>query len=163
MEYPSRFSARVVLGRFVVAAAITCCAGASKAQAQECKVAIVTPHAGDHVGATGDVAGTAKIPDRSFLWIMAHRSDLKRQWWPQGGGPLDLSGAEWHVSVYYGKERDIGKDFEIAAVVVGADENERLKRWVEEAPVNDYPPTSFPNPVSGCVPQRTTVVKTSHD
>jgi hypothetical protein len=106
------------------------------------------------------VEGTANIPTKGFLWVLAHKKGLAG-WWPQGGGPVTTNG-RWEVNVFYGQARDNGSSFEVVAVIVDNDTNNRLKRWVDEAPGKGYAPTLFPSSFSGCPKAQITVVKVSH-
>ena len=131
------------------------------AQEEKCQVAISAPKEGANVGEVGTAEGTAAIPTRGFLWILAHKAGLNG-WWPQGDGHADIRSGQWEVSVHYGQARDIGSKFEVAAVVVDRDDNNRLERWVEDAPGKGYPPTTFPNSLAGCPIKKAAVIKTSH-
>lgn len=129
---------------------------AQVAEAQQCKVEMISPKAGDKVKGDGLVKGTASIPANAFLWVLAHREGLQG-WWPQGGGPARVINGEWKVLVVYGKSGELGT-FEVAVVVVDARTNEDLKKWVHEAPHTGYSPTEFPNTIEGC-PIRLVVVE----
>jgi hypothetical protein len=142
-------------------------AGAPPAVAQnatKCEVKITTPQPGDKVGKSGRVRGTAKIPNGTYLWVLAHMKDLVAEWWPQGGRPAVIDPDEgWVIITGYGAAEDVNQQFEVAAVVVDANTNTRLRAWVEECKKrNDYPPIEFPDAVSGCVPVKVVVNKTSH-
>jgi hypothetical protein len=115
------------------------------------------------VGETGTAKGTAvNIPKNAFLWILVHREgDLRNQWWPQGAPiSVDKSG-RWKVDVYYGgKGMNVGRKFDMVAVLVTGPNNDRLKKWVETAPQKGSVPIPMPNTVEGCSPYNpVTVVK----
>jgi len=131
----------------------------SEAKIPECSVEIVSPKAGAKVRRDSLVSGSAKIPTNGYLWVLAHKKGVK-QWWPQGGGEVEIQDGKWDVLVKFGKEgaQEVGV-FEIAAVVVDKQTNEDLKRWVEDAPKNGYLPTSFPNAFQGCPIVRLSVDK----
>lgn len=146
----------------VACVALTSAVGVVKAQ--KCDIVITAPRQGDRVGATGVVEGkSTKLPSDGHLWVLAHWKGLN-SWWPQGEGPATIdSDGHWEVSVYYGEARDIGSTFEVAAVVVGDQDNAQLKRWVAEAPAKHYPGRGFPNAYEGCPIRKVIVLKTSHD
>jgi hypothetical protein len=124
-----------------------------------CSVTITSPKEGEPVGPDGDVSGTAAIPVDKFLWVFAHRKGLQN-WWPQGGGPASVIQGSWHVAVTYGLQRDIGRDFEIAATLVDGEANAKLKAWFERADrTGTYPPVPFPSAAVGCPIVRITVRK----
>lgn len=140
---------------------------APPAGAQEpgaCKVEITTPKPGDQVGESGKVRGTARIPDGTHLWVLAHMKDLVAEWWPQGGRAAVVEpNGEWVIVTGYGLARDIGEAFEVAAVVVDANTHHRLLNWVNRAKeTGDYPPIEFPTPLDECVPVKVVVEKVSH-
>ena len=133
--------------------------GQTKPSTSNCMVEIVAPHPGDHVSETGQVSGTATIPSEDYLWVLAHKAGLNG-WWPQGGGSRDISEGKWQATVFYGQPRDVGSNFEIVAVVVDDNNNTKLQQWVKDAPNSGYPPTEFPNTVTGCSTPKVIVAKT---
>lgn len=125
-----------------------------------CVVTISSPTPGQTVGSDGDVVGTATIPPGQYLWILAHRTGLQK-WWPESGGAASVNSGPWQAAVTYGEPRDIGHDFEVAAIVVESNENARLVAWVEKADqTGAYPPVSFPAVTGACPVTRVTVRKT---
>jgi hypothetical protein len=130
-------------------------------RAQQCDITITAPKPGDEVGATGTVEGKATIPEKGHLWILAHMTGLG-DWWPQGQGPATVTDGAWEVTAYFGQAQDVGKKFEVAAAVVGDADNQKLIKWVAEAPGKGYPGTRFPNTVAGCPIRKVTVLKTGH-
>lgn len=135
----------------------------AQAQPGTCDVKINTPRPGDGVGSEGRVRGTATVPPGTFLWVLAHMKDLVAEWWPQGGRAAVIEGDKtWVIVVGYGQPRDIGEDFEVAAVVVDANTNKDLQIWFAEAKkTKSYEPIPFPSSVGGCVPVKVTVKKKS--
>lgn len=153
-----------LLKNLSVVAAVGCLfpttAGSQEASSNSCSVSVNSPRDGETVGASGDVSGVATIPASDYLWVLAHRKGLVN-WWPQGDGPASIDNGAWQVAVTYGVDRDVGRDFEIAVITVGADANARLKEWVDRAArTGNYTPTGFPTTVAGCQIARVTVRKT---
>ena len=108
-------------------------------------VNIAAPGEGDCVGACGRVSGTATLPKDARLWVLVHRTDVPG-WWPQGGGPVQVSGDDWTVEVTYGGPGDAGHTFEIAAVVVRAAVSEHWMQWVRAVKETGiYPPVPLPS------------------
>lgn len=106
-------------------------------------VNIAAPGAGDCVGASGKVSGTATLPEDAHLWVLVHRKDVSG-WWPQGGGPVQVSGDDWTVEVKYGEPGDAGHTFEIAAAVVRPVVHERWLQWVRSVRETGMsPPVQF--------------------
>lgn len=106
---------------------------------------IIAPEAGARVAASGEVTGTAEVPNDAHLWVLVHRKDVAG-WWPQGGGPVPVSNGAWHVEVKYGDPSDAGHVFEIAAAAVPIAVHERWLQWVHS--VNEtgmYPPLQLPS------------------
>lgn len=162
---------RMLTAAAVAAAALLALAGVPAAPAAEapaapaaCTVEITTPKPGDQVGRSGKVRGTARIPSGTHLWVLAHMKDLVLEWWPQGGRPAVVEGeGEWVIIAGYGVPDDVGELFEVAAVVVDANTNQRLMGWVKAGQDSgQYPPIQLPTPVDGCVPVKVVVEKVSH-
>ena len=65
----------------------------------------------------------------SHLWILVRRKDFDG-WWPQGAGAAVVDETRWRVSVTYGGPQDAGREFEIAALVVGEATHELWTDWV---------------------------------
>ncbi len=109
-----------------------------------CTVRILQPHNGAAVGETGEVEGSAALPDEGHLWVLVRRKDSEG-WWPQGGGPLCVGQGRWRVTVAYGGPQDAGSDFEIAAVVVRQTTNEFWMEWVSRTKEsNSFSPVRLP-------------------
>lgn len=127
-----------------------------------CSVTFTAPSKGSVVGSSGTVSGKARLPPKSYLWVLARRADLPK-WWPQGLGAVVIRDGEWRATVGYGGKQDIGFDFEIALAVVGEDQNRELDTWIETGQAShEYPPIRFPQTAPGCVPEYLIVKKGSH-
>jgi hypothetical protein len=110
-------------------------------------VDIRAPLSREYVGAFGRVSGTATVPDGAHLWVLVHRKDVLG-WWPQGGGPVEVSGNNWAVVAKYGNPGDSGYPFEIAAAVVQRDVHEYWLQWVRSvAQTGMHPPVQLPSGV----------------
>jgi hypothetical protein len=149
--------------RAVVISGFLSIVGYGSADAQTpglCSVAITSPQVGDRVGADGQVTGTATVPPGKFLWVFSHRKGLQG-WWPQGGGDASPeANGDWSVSINYGESKDIGRDFEIAAVIVDNQAQVKLQAWVEEAnKTGRYPPVTFPASAAKCLPSAKVIVQ----
>jgi len=146
------------------AASLMCIAlFASVAFAQQCEVKLTAPKAEEWVVEQGDVIGTGKVPNGSFLWVLVRRDDQpKRFFWPQQGlAAKDVNSApQWKISVHYGVPADRGHDFKVVTVMVDEATNARLENWREQAPSNDYKPlVGMPSSVAGCEPVEVLVKK----
>jgi hypothetical protein len=104
-----------------------------------CKVLILSPGGGESVAGSGIVEGSIELPPNSHLWVLARRKDLNG-WWPQGPGPVSITGNHWNVAIKYGEPHDVGYDFEIAAVIVGPSTHEL---WTNQHPPIQLPPSDF--------------------
>jgi predicted O-methyltransferase YrrM len=114
-------------------------------RAARSEVRILSPRAGERVGAVGVASGTAQVPAGLDLWVLVHRRDFDG-WWPQGGGPVAIQrGGIWSTSVAYGESRDIGHEFEIAALVVAPASSALWASWTEcGRATGNYPPVKLP-------------------
>jgi hypothetical protein len=139
---------------------------AANAQAQNnpvtpCVVKIISHKEGDKVGENGTVRGTASVPLDGYLWIMARKSSIGNQWWPQAGGavkPDDTTG-EWEAEVFFGEPRDVESNFDVVAVVVNQQTNKDLAKWFSSEQPNRNRPVRFPDSISGCPIVRVRVTK----
>jgi hypothetical protein len=155
---------RTVARRLLVALLMgaTVLTSASSVYAQGCEVSVTAPLVGHQVGRQGLVAGKAVLPPEGHLWVLVHIRGLNG-YWPQGGGPTEVVAGDWEVLAFYGQDRDIGMQFEIVTAVVDQNTNTRLRQWVQQGlETGSYPPISFPNTVTGCVPVKVAVTKASH-
>lgn len=109
----------------------------------DANVRIVTPDSRATVGAAGAVGGSAVVPSGGHLWVLVHRAGIDG-WWPQGGGPVELSGNRWAVQVQYGEPQDCGFNFEIAALIVGEPTHQLWADWVARAEPA-CPPVALPS------------------
>ena len=117
----------------------------------ENQVSIVSPQDRDTVKSYVIVTGTVQITDDSFVWVLAHRKDLKKQWWPQD--KPKVSDGQWKAVVNIGAEIDIGKDFEIAVATFGEEVKKTIDEYFEIGKdFNRFLPIPFPNATSnvGC-------------
>jgi hypothetical protein len=123
-----------------------------------CSIAISDPLPGARVGAGSTVFGTAKIPAKSHLWILAHKKTFNG-WWPQGSGETPVDNGTWAVDVYYGIDTDHG-NFEVVAIAVSDNVNNDFNNWVNtSSKTGSYPPIRFPSVVEGCPIAKVTVMK----
>jgi hypothetical protein len=132
------------------------------ALAGECAVTIRSPAEGDRVGGEVMAEGTAEVPAGAHVWVLVGINGMDA-WFPQGNGAARIDGSEWQILAFVGQDRDIGRKFEIAAIVVDDAGHQRLESWFKES--NDsghYSPIKMPSTFAGCLPETVTVEKTSH-
>jgi hypothetical protein len=111
----------------------------------ETLVNINAPNSGGRVGAFGKICGTATMPDHGHLWVLVHRKDVPG-WWPQGGGPVEVSSNNWTIDANYGEPSDGGHPFEIAAAAVSSVVHERWLQWVHSVKETGMcPPVQLPS------------------
>lgn len=145
-----------------IAASLLCFGGVLDAQ-DPVKVVISDPQVdGMEVGMEKGVSGTAVIPSGNYLWILVHRVEgFEDVWWPQNEGKIDAVAKTWKVNVVFGNEKDIGYQFEIAAIIVNETEHMRLKDYrIKAMTSGHWPPIAMPPTVSA--PFIRMVKKVSH-
>lgn len=105
------------------------------------------------VGGEIDVSGSAIIPSGNHLWVLAHRKKgFEKVWWPQAEGEIDVRTHKWQVHVTIGQERDIGYEFEIAAITVNEQEHLKLKaHWDNAMETGKWRPIPMPPTTSAPV------------
>jgi hypothetical protein len=131
---------------------------------QECDVRISDPDRdGREVGRGALVKGTASVPGGNHLWVLVRATPgYEEVWWPQNEGKTDPRSGQWEVYVTFGERRDIGHDFEIAAIVVNEREHAVLKDWRKNAMrTGEYRPIEMPP--TTCAPIIRRVRKVSDD
>jgi len=124
-----------------------------------CSIEITSLKAGDKVGSSVTVRGKATIPPDGNLWLLARKSSMGNQLWPQAGGPVEITSGEWEAEVYFGRAEDVGSNFDVAAVVVNAQTSAALTKWFATAKALDYPPVSFPDVNASCSIARVKVIR----
>ena len=125
-----------------------------------CSAEISSLSDGDKVGPSVTVRGVAALPADGYLWLLARKKSMGNQWWPQAGGAVETDDkGRWEAEVFFGKPADVGSTFEVAAVVVNRQTDQRLINWFATAKELEYPPITFPNAVTGCRVVTVKVVK----
>jgi hypothetical protein len=133
-------------------------------QDRECDVKITDPDRDSReVGWKALVKGTASVPPGNHLWVLVRVTPgFEEVWWPQDEGIVYQRSRQWQVYVTFGDRRDIGRDFEIAAIVVSEKEHAVLEDWKRNAARTlecrpmEMPPTT-------CAPAIRRVRKVSDD
>lgn len=137
---------------------------AESCQGAQFNVAITTPARDDvRVGKEIDVKGTASIPDGNHLWVFSHRlKGFKTLWWPQGEGEPDPKTKQWEVHVVFGEPKDVGYEFEIAAITVDSSQHLKLQEYLEKSMTSgNWLPITMPPLTSA--PQYRKVMKENHN
>lgn len=96
---------------------------------QETALTIFSPEPHSEVGATVKVEGFSRVSEGRYLWVFTHREGLE-VWWPQGGRVVPDDSGLWRQVVQLGQPRDIGFDFEIAAIWVNDLLNQELRDYL---------------------------------
>ena len=154
----NRSLVRMVFGIFVLLVSV------SFAPAQEVQVNLIITdpaQAGEEVGLSKVVKGTASIPGGYHVWVLISLEDYEGQWWPQKDGVINPKTKEWAVRANFGSETDVGAMFSIAAIVVDDKEHVKLKAYRKTAIANEKWPSIDMPPTVGA-PQIIEVKKVSH-
>lgn len=97
-----------------------------------------------------EVKGGADLPDGYYVWILIHAKEQGNFWHPQAQVYIDPVTKKWKQKCYFGGIKDVGKEFEIAAITVKAVQHQQLEEYmVEAARTGNYyaipmPPTVLP-------------------
>jgi len=125
-------------------------------EAELCRIQVISPQKGDKVGTAGAILGTASVPPGNYLWVFV-RKEGQHNWWPQGGGAVEVKNGSWVADAVYGDEnnpqKDAGADFEITGIVVDQTTSSKLDTYVETTnKTGRYPGTPLPPPApnGGC-------------
>lgn len=125
-----------------------------------CSIEITSLKDGDKVGRSVTVRGKASIPANGNLWLLARKSSMANNWWPQAG-PVEFPKGEWEAEVFFGRPDDVGSNFDVAAVVVDSQTSAMFIKWFSNAQKLDFPPIPFPDTNSSCSVVTVKVVKVS--
>lgn len=125
---------------------------ATVAPANELSIKITSPTPGEHMPLSFQINGTmaGELPEDHYLWIMVNPRMAFAQWWPQGGYSI-VPGETWYGPVLIGREinqggeADIGKEFDIAVVLVDEKINKDFLFWGETGDkTRNWPSIRFP-------------------
>jgi hypothetical protein len=82
-----------------------------------------------------------------FLWILARAQEFDPLWWPQREAKVLASGG-WSGVAVLGEPRDVGKNFDIAAVVVDLAGHEEIKKhWINAVQTGEWRPMQIPRSI----------------
>lgn len=132
-------------------------------QTPSCAIEITMPKKGARVGVRGQITGTATVPPGMHLWVFGRKMG-QRNWWPQGGGNVEVRGGRWIADGAFGDEADRTKDagsaFQLTGVIVDAESDAKLTSYVEATERSGrYPGTQLPSPAeTGCFVKEEIVV-----
>jgi hypothetical protein len=114
-------------------------------------IQITSPQDGSSVKDNVLVEGEAKLPPGSHLWLLVGIAGT-RDWWPQGGGEVEMIGNSWEVLARIGKEGgDWNMRFRAAAIVVDENVHKDLQQWVTQSARNRrWDPITLPNTSEDC-------------
>jgi hypothetical protein len=84
-----------------------------------------------------DISGTISgiLPDSAYVWIVIGPQDSYGDWYPQGKDHLSLGNQkDWSMRVRIGREgtADIGKDYDIRAILVDQDTDNLFREWASK-------------------------------
>lgn len=123
-------------------------------------VKITSPKEGDEVPVSTPVSGTfsGELPEGLYMWVVINPHPSPGQWWPQGGR-IDPWKGQWNVPAWLGREKeDIGKEFDIAVILVNEKDNQYYTNYLETGQrTGSYP--KIPLPPSAKIMDRITVVR----
>jgi hypothetical protein len=127
------------------------------------KIVIESPSNNATVPASIEVNGTivGDIPFDWHMWVLVNPRSAPGQWWPQGGGEIEPWNGTWYTQALIGGgDADIGKRFEIRAVLVDNRDNNYLNKWILETnKIGDWP--SIPLPASSVGNASTVVIRSN--
>lgn len=155
----------ILLASFFAVLMLGLCPSAGTAQpSSERTVTITTPaRDGLQVGLDMKVSGQASnLPNGEYVWVLAHRADFGKMWWPQRQTVPDSKTGQWIAQVVFGGPQDVGYEFEIAVITVNETEHLKLQAYWEEAMLTTkWPPIRMPSTASPPVIRK--VMKASHN
>jgi hypothetical protein len=98
---------------------------------------IASPQNGSVTPNYADISGTISgiLPDSRYVWIVVNPRDAYGDWYPQGKDHLSIgSEKDWGMRVRIGREgkEDIGKYYEIRAILVDQDTDKLFREWASE-------------------------------
>jgi hypothetical protein len=114
------------------------------------------------VGKSMIIKGSASISEKDRLWAFAHIQGTPKGFsYPQGEIEIDPESNRWEISITFGEECDIGRNFCILIVTIAEEHSDKLHEAMAEMAKNGkwnfvkIPPTKL-------APQLRKVKKVSH-
>lgn len=123
-------------------------------------VEITSPSNGDGVKDSVLIEGKAELSPGHHLWVLAG-IDGTKDWWPQGGGEVEITADTWKVLSRIGKKGgDWEMQFRVAAIAVDERAHNDLQKWVtSSAALGRWDPITMPNTSEECEVKIVTLTK----
>lgn len=123
------------------------------------ELTITSPTDSSEHGEMVRVRGNSRIISGKFLWVLAHRTDLGNEWWPQVSAIKPDSRGNWSRDTRIGEKQDIGSYFEIKAIWVDSLAHRELNGRIDIYRTEQrYPGIALPEGS----PSTSVIVKRSH-
>lgn len=121
------------------------------------EIKIISPEEGDEVPISTIVSGSfsGELPEGQYMWIVINPYTSPDQWWPQER--IDPQ-EEWDITVWLGREEDIGMEFGIAVILVNEEDNQDYVDYLKTGEeTGSYPGILLPD--SADIVDRITVIR----
>lgn len=94
-------------------------------------ITVEVPKEGDLVTQEMTVRGTARVPEGSYVWLLARRHDFEPLWWPQREIKVDPRTYEWSATANFGIPADAGSDFDLGVITVNEESHNKIRQhWL---------------------------------
>lgn len=125
----------------------------------EPEVKITDLSSGDRVNLEEVLRGTSQnIPEEQVIWIVIYPREVRR-YYPQDY-PVEIqAGGDWTSSVYIGIEADVGKTFDIIAVLADQEAQDAFNDYLEECQEEKSWPGLEVLPEGAVIHERITVTR----
>jgi hypothetical protein len=103
--------------------------------ADQSKISISSPENEDKVENSVEVKGSISgdLPKDRYMWLLINPKACPNQWWPQNNGRITPVKGQWYAMAGIGGgEKDIGKEFAIAVVLVNNKDDQMFVEWLKE-------------------------------
>ena len=143
---------RITIAAMAMIIMLAAASSASSAENDSQKMPVIKigfPAANSTVPSSIEVNGTIEphdIPLGWHMWVLVNPISNPGQWWPQGSGEITPWNGTWYTqAVIGGGDADIGKWFNIMAVLVNEKDNGYLNKWVTEtSKIRTWPSITIP-------------------
>jgi hypothetical protein len=124
---------------------------------KDLNISIQSPQSGDNVTKNTPVIGHVDpyiFKDDENLWVVVGPVKSPEDWWPQTGGPLDVSKNNDFTGIaFLGGQK--GDSFRIGILAADKDLNRSITHWLENCTsLNYWPPITKEDPISNVMVPR---------
>jgi len=124
------------------------------------QIQIISPNSADLVPILARVEGefSGELPRDLHMWLVVNPSTSTGLWWPQKGQINPTEGRPWIIDAWIGEDKDAGKRFDIAVVLLDKNDNQLFQNYMQKGQeTGDW--LGIPLPANAIIADRITVIR----